>query len=190
MAHVHSKSGSIGILTTGLDVSDFELHRELNSIWAQLHEEQEDNAALIKARDAKIKENMELKKQTEELKRGQQTTMPPQISPPREMSLVWDQQVEETPQSPEQVGTSAAATPTDTQRTYTPIQKYQWLITKEYFSDLEERVRKMYMYKREMFELSKLIPKEHFPKSMVEMYKAQLREKIEKDWAEYELMYL
>ena len=81
----------------------------------------------------------------------------------------------------EQAGTSAAPTPTATQRTYTPVQKYQWLITKEFFLDLEERAKQMYLYKREMFELSKLIPKEHFPREIMEMDKAQIRAKIEKD---------
>lgn len=42
------------------------------------------------------------------------------------------------------------------------------------------------MYEREMFELSSLIPQEHFPKDILEKDKAKLREKIEKDWADYE----
>ena len=44
----------------------------------------------------------------------------------------------------------------------------------------------MYMYEREMFELSRLIPQEHFPRDILEMDKARLKAKIEKDWADYE----
>ena len=44
----------------------------------------------------------------------------------------------------------------------------------------------MYMYEREMFKLSRLIPKEHFSRDMMEMDKAQIRAKIEKDWADFE----
>ena len=47
----------------------------------------------------------------------------------------------------------------------------------------------MYMYEREMYELSRLIPQEHFPKDILEMDKARLRAKIEKDWADFEYLH-
>ena len=82
------------------------------------------------------------------------------------MSPIHDMQTEEPSQPPALAETSAAPTPTATQRTYMPVQNYQWwLITKEYFSDLEERVGKMYMYEREMLELSRLIPRNNFPRA-------------------------
>ena len=36
-----------------------------------------------------------------------------------------------------------------------------------------------------MYELSRLIPQEHFPKDILEIDKARLRVKIEKEWANY-----
>ena len=97
--------------------------------------------------------------------------------------------MEDVPLPTEQAGTSTAPPPTATRRTYMPIQDYQWLITKDYFTDLEERARKMYIYEREMFELSRLIPKEHFPRDMMEMDKAQIQAKIEKDWVNFEFQH-
>ena len=44
----------------------------------------------------------------------------------------------------------------------------------------------MYLYEREMYELSRLIPKEQFPRDFLQMDSARLRAKIEKDWADYE----
>ena len=86
----------------------------------------------------------------------------------------------------EQATTSADPVPVATSRTYTPVQDYQWLITKDFFSDLQERARNMYLYEREMYELSKLIPKEQFPRDSLQMDSARIRAKIEKDWADYE----
>ena len=131
-------------------------------------------------------ENAKLQRQLEELRSGQRPITPPAGSPPRQPSPVRDTHKEDVPPSVEQAGTSTTLPPTATRRTYTPIQDYQWLITKDYFTDLEERARKMYMYEREMFELSRLIPKEHFSRDMMEMDKAQIRAKIEKDWADFE----
>ena len=127
-----------------------------------------------------LKENEDLKRQLEELRRGQQPATQSNVFPLQEQSPIKDATFEDLPPSREQAGTSTAPPSIATRRTYTPIQDYQWLVTKDYFSDLEERARKMYMYKREMYELSRLIPQEHFPKDILEMDKASLRAKIGK----------
>lgn len=69
---------------------------------------------------------------------------------------------QQTEQRPPRAEPSVAATTSrDPLRTYTPIADYQWQITREYFMDLEEKAKRMYNYEKEVYELTKLIPKEH-----------------------------
>ena len=185
-AHVHSKSGSIGILTTGSDIPDPVLQGELNRARTQIQQEKDLNNSLLVAAKALETENAELRRLLEELRSSQRPITPPAGSLPQQPSPLRDSHREDVPPSTKQARTSAAPLPTAVRRTYTPIQDYQWMITKDYFTDLEERPRKMYMYEREMFELSRLIPKEHFSRDMMEMDKARVRAKIEKDWADFE----
>ena len=185
-AHINSKSGLTGVATTGSEIPDSILQQELNAVKAQLQKEREENTALMGIREAKMKEINALKQELEELKRGQHPITPPMPSPPREPSPLRERQDEPERRSETQATTSADPIPAASLKTYTPIQDYQWLITKDFFSDLQERARNMYIYKREIFELSRLIPKEQFPRDSLQMDSARLRAKIEKDWADYE----
>ena len=62
IAHVHSKSGSTGILTTSSDILNPALQRELNRAQAQLQQEKDMNNALLVAAEALEKENAELRR--------------------------------------------------------------------------------------------------------------------------------
>ena len=185
-AHIHSKSGSTGVVTMGSEIPDSVLQQELNAVKAQLQEEREENATLMGIREAKMKEINELKQELEELKRGQRPATPPPPSPPREMPPLEERQSTREAELDEQATTSADLVLVATSRTYTPVQDYQWLITKYFFSDLQDRARNMYLYEREMYELRKLIPKEQFLRDSLQMDSARIRAKIEKDWADYE----
>ena len=185
-AHIHSKSGSTGVVTMGSDVPDTVLQQELNAARAQLKDEREENTALMEIREATIKEVNELKRRIEELQREQRPSTPPPLSTPRENSPVRETQSMPEVHQQEQATTSTDPVPLAPRRTYTPIQDYEWKITKEYFLDLQEKAREMYLYEREMYELSRLIPHEEFPKDFLQMDSARIRAKIEKDWADYE----
>ena len=121
-AHVHSKSGSTGILTTGSDIPDPVLQGELNRAQTQLQQEKDLNNSLLVAAKALENENAELQRQLEELKSGQRLVTPPAGSPPQQPSPVRDTHREDVPPFTEQAGTSTALPPTATRRTYTPIQ--------------------------------------------------------------------
>ena len=174
-ANLHSKSGLTGIFTTGSSVPDSELQQQLNQARAQLQEQTKLNQELETAAEASRKELEELRRQLAEL-RGEQMPIPPVVATPptREFSPIPEAQEQERTQREED------PVPPAQQRTYTLVQDYQWLITKDYFSDLEERARQMYMYEREVFELSRLIPKEQFPSSILLLNKARLRAKNRK----------
>ena len=51
-AHVHSKSGSTGVLTTGSDIPDPVLQGEMNQAQTQLQQEKDLNASLLVAAEA------------------------------------------------------------------------------------------------------------------------------------------
>ena len=147
-AHMHSKSGSTGVLTTGSDIPNPILQGELNQAREELQKEKDLNASLLVAAKSLELENAVLRRQIVELQSGPTPISPSTRSLPRQQSPLRDQKEEDVPPFAEQAGPSATPFCSNIKRTYTPIQDYQWLITKEYFTDLEERERKMYLYER------------------------------------------
>ena len=160
VAHIHSKSGSTGVVTMGSEIPDSVLQQELNTVKAQFQEEREENTTLMGIREAKMKEINALKQELEDLKRGQRPATSTPSFTPREMPPLGEKQSTREAQLDEQATTSANPVLVATSRTYTTVQDYQWLRTKDFFPNLQERARSMYLYEREMYELSRLIPKE------------------------------
>ena len=72
------------------------------------------------------------------------------------------------------------------ERTYTLKEQHQWQLSQDYFMELQARQKKLYWYEREIYELSKLIPLEKLPKTLMPLDRQRLQVKIDKEYADWE----
>lgn len=123
-----------------------------------------------------------LKEELEKMKNHPMPTMlPRQLFPIREeheLPLDTQQMIE--------AGGSGQTERQGASRTYTFKEKFQWQLSKDYFMELHSRQKKLYCYEWEIYELSKLIPLEKLPKTLMPLDRQRLQVKIEKEYADWE----
>ena len=179
---MQSRSGSIGVgsaESATLGPVSQEVH---NEIVKALESEINENVSLRTEMRGMEEQIKALKEEMERLKSSATSTeLPRQLSPIRE-----EQEIPQQTQHTSEAGGSGQTEREPAERTYTLKEGQQWQLSQDYFMELKARQKKLYWYEREIYELSKLIPLEKLPKTIMPLDRQRLQVKIDKEYADWE----